>query len=318
MLTLNASDIAEALDFPSTIEALREIFRQGCEMPVRHHHTIAVPEAESATLLLMPAWLRGRYVGVKAANVFPGNASIGRPAVNAAYLLFCGRTGELLALLDGGELTARRTAAASALASRFLARDDATHLLIVGTGRLARHLALAHSAARPIRRVTVWGRNPSKAAAVAGDLAAVGLDAKPAGDLSEAVARADIVSCATLSQAPLVRGTWLSPGTHLDLVGGFTPTMREADDEAVRRASVFVDTREGATAEAGDIVELIRQGILSPSEIRADLYELARGVHRGRAHRDEITFFKSVGAALEDLAAAALAYERRAGSAFPA
>ena len=213
-------------------------------------------------------------------------------------------------MIEGGELTARRTAAASALAARFLARPDASRLLVVGTGRLSRNLALAHSAVRPFRRVEIWGRRPERAAEVAQELRRAGLDAHPAADLARAVREADVVSCATLSATPLVLGDWLRPGTHLDLVGGFTPTMREADDEAIRRASVFVDTRAGAMKEAGDIVVPLGNGTLAPEGIRADLYDLARGAHRGRVRPDEITLFKSVGAALEDLAAAILVYER--------
>ena len=312
MLTLGADEVRRALDWPSTIAALNAMFRSGCEMPVRHHHTIEVPGAAAATLLLMPAWTIGGYLGVKVVNVFPGNAATGLPAVTGLYLLFSATTGALLATLDGPELTARRTAAASALAARYLARDDAARLLVVGTGRLAANLAAAHAAVRPICKVTIWGRDPAKAAAIATALSAEGLNAAAGDDLAAAVRSADIVSCATLARAPLVMGAWLAPGTHLDLVGGFTPGMREADDEAVRRSNVFVDTRAGAMAEAGDIVAPIANGTLTPDGVCADLFELARGQHPGRKSREEITLFKSVGVALEDLAAAALTYRRRA------
>ena len=311
LLTLTAQDLSRFLDRTSLVDAIEAMFREGCEAPVLHHHTVAVPGGSDATLLLMPAWVPGRFVGTKIANVFPDNGTVGLPAVQSLYLLFSGRTGELLATMDGGELTTRRTVAASSVAARYLARPDASRLLIVGTGQLASHLAQSHAAVRPIRQVRVWGRDAAKAAELARKLATEGFEAEPVADLPSAVAEADIVSCATLVREPLVRGEWLRPGTHLDLIGGFTPLMREADDEAVRRASVFIDT-EGARKEAGDIVVPLRSGVLDESGILADLPALARGQHPGRCAADEITLFKSTGAAAEDLAAAILAFERSA------
>ncbi|HEY1723173.1 MAG TPA: ornithine cyclodeaminase family protein [Magnetospirillaceae bacterium] len=313
MLTVTAEAVREALDFPSTIVALEEMLRTGCEMPVRHHHTVDVPGAPAATLLLMPAWSSGAYLGVKIVNVFPGNADAGIPAVIGMYLLFSAKDGSLLATIDGGELTARRTAAASALAARYLAREDASRLLIVGTGRLAGNLAAAHAAVRPIKNFVVWGRNLDKASGIAKTLASSGLKVSATDDLASAVGDADIVSCATLANEPLIKGEWLRPGTHLDLIGGFTPTMREADDAAIRRATVIVDTRAGAMKEAGDIVVPLANGTLKPEDVKADLYDLTRGHHPGRTSSDEITLFKSVGVALEDLAAAALIYRKKTG-----
>jgi ornithine cyclodeaminase len=314
VLTLAADDLRRLLDRAGLIEAIAAMFRDGCEAPVRHHHTVEVPSGSDATLLLMPAWTPGRFIGTKIVNVFPDNGRLGLPAVSSLYLLFSGRTGELLATMDGAELTTRRTVAASSLAARFLARQDASKLLIVGTGQLARQLAASHAAVRPIRSVAVWGRDPQKAAALVGRLREEGFEARVAGDLASAVAEADVVSCATLARDPLIRGEWLRPGAHLDLIGGFTPEMREADDEAMRRASVFIDT-EGARHEAGDIVVPLRSGALSPERILADLPDLCRGRHPGRRSADEITVFKSVGAAAEDLAAATLAFARAADGA---
>ncbi|MCB1464004.1 MAG: ornithine cyclodeaminase family protein [Nitratireductor sp.] len=309
MLVLDERQTHNALPMTALIEALRAMFVSGCEMPVRHHHTLGVPGEPDATLLLMPAWQTGQFIGVKIATVFPGNSARGKAAVNAAYVLISAASGEVLAMVDGGELTARRTAAASALAADYLARKDAGHLLVVGTGRLSLNLIEAHAAVRPIRWVTIWGRSPEKAAAVAEKAAAAGFETEATDDLASAVGHADIVSCATLSNEALVHGAWLKPGAHLDLVGAFTPRMRESDDEAMRRASVFVDTRAGATREGGDIVLAMQSGALAQSDIRAELAELTRGEHKGRTSDDEITAFKSVGAALEDLAGAVLAYE---------
>ena len=308
MLTIDADSVRRLTGFKPLIEAIREMFARDTVMPVRHAHTVEVPGEADATLLIKPAWTTGEYIGVKLVTVFPGNAERGMESINAAYLLFDGGTGQVLAMVDGGELTARRTAAASALAADYLARADARHLLMVGTGRLAPNLIAAHRAVRPIRRVTVWGRNRSKAAAVAEQVS--GADANATDDLDAAVSQADIVSCATLASDPLVHGRLLKPGAHVDLVGGYTPAMREADDEAVRRATVFCDTREGAPTEAGDLIQPLESGLITESDIAADLYDLCRGKHAGRAGDDEITLFKSTGAALEDLAGALLAYEQ--------
>jgi alanine dehydrogenase len=308
MRAIGADAIHRALDYPSLVEALRRMFRDGCEAPVRHHH--ALP---GGTLLLMPAWQPGGPLGVKIATVFPDNARHSLPSVFASVLLLDGETGRPLALLDGPSLTLRRTAAASALAADYLARPDSTRLLMVGTGALAPHLVAAHRALRPIEETMIWGRDPAKARALAARLCGDGGAARPVVDLAAAAAEADIVSCATLAREPLVRGEWLRPGAHLDLVGGYTPEMREADDAAVARASVYVDTIAGATREAGDIVQPLRSGVLAEHDIRGDLFALARGEAPGRRSADEITLFKSVGTALEDLAAARLALARLAG-----
>ncbi|SDR06521.1 ornithine cyclodeaminase family protein [Pseudovibrio sp. Tun.PSC04-5.I4] len=310
MLQLSQTQTREALPFKPLVEALRTMFREGCEMPVRHHHTMEVPDKDDATLLLMPAWQSGAYFGVKLASVFPSNAVQGIPAVSATYLLSDGRNGAPLALVDGGELTARRTAAASALAADYLARKNAKILCMVGTGRLSANLIEAHCTVRQIETVYLWGRNFEKAQACAADLSTkLGLNIIAEQSLEIAVGKSDIISVATLSNDPLVQGQWLPEGCHLDLVGGFTPLMREADETAVSRSRVFVDTKAGAMKEAGDITTPLANGTLKPEDVQADLYELTRGENAGRTSTSEITFFKSVGAALEDLAGAVLAYE---------
>lgn len=310
MLILDEAETRNALPFRGLIDALDTMFRSGAEAPARHHHAIETPGEAEATLLLMPAWLPGRYFGVKMVSVFPGNVTRGLPSIYGSYLLSSGTTGELLAILDGGELTARRTAAASALASRYLSRADSATLLVCGTGRLSPNLIEAHAAVRPISKVMIWGRDPLKAKAVMQRAIGLGFTATLVDDLAQAAAEADIISCATLSERALIQGAWLKPGTHLDLIGAFKPSMRESDDDAVRRATIFVDTRAGALAEAGDIVQPIRAGIISADDIVADFAELSGGIHKGRAGDQEITLFKSVGASLEDLAGAIFAVER--------
>lgn len=313
MLVLDQDQTRRALPFPALIDALAAMFAGDVVMPVRHHHDVAVPGEADATLLLMPAWQPGAYIGVKMVSVFPGNTRRALPAIFGSYLLSSGRTGELLAIIDGGELTARRTAAASALAARHLARPTSRHMLMAGTGRLSLNLIAAHASVLPLDEISVWGRDAAKAEALAKEARALGFAATAVADLEAAAGSADLISCATLSESPLIRGDWLKPGAHLDLVGAFKPTMRESDDAAVSKASVFVDTRAGALAEGGDIVQPIAAGILTPEAIRAELSDLVRGGHAGRTSDGEITLFKSVGAALEDLAGAILAYESESG-----
>lgn len=314
MRIVTAEDIASVLTYRALVDALAEAFRADIDVPVRHHHTISQAGAD-ATLLLMPAWTGAggsegdRYLGCKIVTVFPDNAKQNRPSVYGEYLLMSGGTGEPLALIDGRALTAWRTAAASALASRFLSREDSSHLVMIGAGALAPHLVRAHASIRPIKRVTVWNRTKARAISLAFGLAVTGIETDVTDDLEEAVREADIVSCATLSGVPVVRGAWLKKGAHLDLVGGFTPKMREADDQAVKRARVYVDTRAGASKEAGDIVVPLKKGVIARSAIRGDLFELCREKSKGRTAASQITLFKSVGTAIEDLAAAILVWK---------
>lgn len=307
-----AEEIDGALTFPALVDALEAGFRGAIVAPVRHHHEIARADGE-ATLLLMPAWTGngegaaaaadGSAVGVKIVSVFPGNGAKGLPAVQGVYYLADGETGVPRAVLDGARLTLWRTACASGLAARHLARADATEMVMVGAGALAPFLIRAHMSQRPIARVTIWNRDPVRARDLAARLAGEGLPVAASEDLEAAVRRADLVSCATLSRAPLVRGAWLREGAHLDLVGAFNLAMREADDEALRRAAVFVDT-PAALSEGGDVAVAIRDGGIAREHVRGDLFGLCRGETAGRSGEAEITLFKSVGAALEDLAAA--------------
>ncbi|WP_299471024.1 ornithine cyclodeaminase family protein [uncultured Roseibium sp.] len=310
MLLLTEDQTREALPFPDLIDALGEMFKSGCVMPTRHHHDFEIPGEPDGTMLLMPAWVPGGYAGVKVVNVVPGNSERNLPAVHGQYLLSDARTGEMLAMIDGGELTARRTAAASALAARYLARSDARHLLVLGTGRLAPNLIAAHMAIRSIEEVTIWGRSREKTLQFANELnAQFPISIAAAESMRDALGTADIISAATLSTEPLIRGGLLKPGSHVDLVGAFKPSMRESDDDLIKRAEIFVDTRDGCLSEGGDIVQPLQSGLISKGDIRADLYDLCRGKHPGRESDEAITMFKSVGAALEDLAGAMLAYQ---------
>ena len=327
MRILEAAEVDAALDDIALIDRIEALFRAGCEMPTRHHHPIVAPlgaGSADAMLLLMPAWTagpsaqKGGRIGVKIVTVFPDNGKRSLPAIFGQYMLMDGATGRTLALLDGTMLTKRRTACASGLASRYLSRPDSARLLMIGTGALAPHLIRVHAKVRPIEQVEIWGRRPERAAALAAELeqslpAALGrpIRIRAVTDRRQAVGRADIVSCATLSKTPLVEGDWLREGQHLDLVGAYTPQMRESDDKAAWRARVYVDTRAGALKEGGDIVQPIANGTIDEDDVIGDLFELARGQQTGRltGDRTSITLFKSVGAALEDLAAAELAVD---------
>lgn len=316
MRHFTAAEVDAALDFPSLIDALATSFRGGFHAPQRHHHEIDRASEPSATALLMPAWTTpggkaGDFLGTKIVNVYPGNSARGLPAVLGLYVLQSGLTGAPLATIDGTRLTQWRTAAASALAARYLARADAKRLLLVGAGALAPFLARAHASQRPIETIAVWNHRPEGARRVAESLASGGFNAYAADRLEDAVREADVISCATLSQAPLVAGAWLAPGQHLDLVGAFNLHMREADDTALRRARVFIDTN-AALSEGGDVALGLKSGALTYTDIVADLAALVGGAP-GRASAQEITLFKSVGAAIEDLAAAMLVWKAGGG-----
>lgn len=307
--TIDTAAVTASLTPERLLPALEQMFRDGCTAPVRHAHTITVPGAPDGTLLLMPAWQSGSYLGIKLVAIFPGNAASRLPAVSAGYLLMSAATGVVLALIDGEELTAKRTAATSVLAARYLAREDASTLLVLGTGRISSELARWHATARPgLARVLVWGRSQEHARHLAAELAIAGISASAVLDLEAATRVADLITSATLASAPLIRGEWVRPGTHVDLVGGFTPGMREADDVLIAKARVFADTRAGALKEAGDLVMPVQAGVLDPALVE-DLEGLCRGTATGRRTDAEITVFKSVGAALEDLAGAILVYE---------
>ncbi|MFG1190496.1 bifunctional Delta(1)-pyrroline-2-carboxylate/Delta(1)-piperideine-2-carboxylate reductase [Xanthobacter flavus] len=302
----DAGEVEAALTYERLVPALQAAFAAAqVESPVRGVHHVGNDETPGR-LLTMPAWRPGQVFGVKLVNVFPTNGARGLGAVHGVYALFDGSTGIPTAIIEADALTNRRTAATSALASTFLSRMDSETLTLVGTGNLAFQLAQGHCAVRPIRRVLVWGRSSERAAAMAANLAALGLPAEPVSDLSAAVAAADIVTSATTSNDPLVLGQDVKPGTHVDLVGAFTPTMRESDDALIRASDVYVDTYAGALGEAGDLLLPVAAGVWSTDQVKADLYELCGGTKEGRTDPKAITLFKSVGASIEDLVAAEL------------
>lgn len=305
MHVVSAEETHRLLDYPSLVEALRELFRLGVDQAERHVLSQPLPDGRQNDWLLLPAWQYGRHLGIKLVSVFPENTARGIDSIQGLYLLFDGGTGLPLAVIDGAAITLRKTAANSALAATYLARADAASLVMVGAGALGPHLVRAHCAVRPsIARVRIWNRTPARAEAAAAELAAeLGLDVAAVTDLEPAIREADIVSCATMATEPVVKGTWLRPGVHVDLVGGFREEMREADDEAIRRARIFVDARFTAAAHAGDICQPLARGLITDADI-TDTFQLARGERPGRQSADEITLFKSGGGGHEDLGTA--------------
>jgi ornithine cyclodeaminase len=318
MRFFDADAVEASLAFPELVDVLAQAFKTGAVAPPRHHHAVKLNGRPEATLLLMPAWearspgldVAGRHLGIKAVTVFPDNARNGLPAVHGIYLLLSAQTGETLAIMDATRLTVWRTAAASALASRYLSREDCSRMLMVGAGQLAPYLIRAHMAVRPIRELMIWNLRPAGAERLAVSLENSGLSVSAVTDLENAVRNADLISTATLSAIPLIEGAWVRTGTHLDCVGAFKKTMRETDDEVVRRARIFVDTRTGAFSEAGDIIQPLEAGIIDRNAVLGDLYDLTRGRIKGRSSAEEITLFKSTGASIEDLAAAIFVYQQ--------
>ncbi len=300
----SAEQVHAALPWSTLVSALRDAFAAGATVPRRHAHALS----DRDSLLLMPAW-SDDALGVKVVTFMP-DARAAR-TVQALYIMLDRHTGEPLAVLDGEALTVRRTAATSVLAASYLARDDASDLLVIGTGTLAPYMVRAYCAMRPaITRVRIWGRTPSRAAALANALASEGLPVEACpGNLDAlhlALAASHIVCAATTSRTPIVEGAWLSSGTHVDLVGGFTPAMREADDDTMCASRIVVDSYDGALSEAGDLIDPLARGVFPRGQVVAELRELVVGTIPGRTDRAQITLFKSVGLALEDLAAATL------------
>jgi ornithine cyclodeaminase len=309
MHVFNASETAALLPYRPMIDRLDAAYRGGVVTPERVHHTVEGGGEPDKTLILMPAWQDGGPIGVKLVNVVPGNRERGLPSIAGIYVLFDGLTGQPVAILDGAELTARRTAAVGALAANYLAKKNARTHLILGAGAIAPHLIHAHRAVRPIDTTLIWARRPEEAERIAAQARRVVSGVEAVTDLPEAAGRADIVSCATLASEPILHGAWLSSGVHVDLMGAFRPHMREADDDVVRGAIIYVDAMHGALHDAGELRMPLEQGVIRRDDIRGDLAALCRAGHAARTDEREKTLFKSVGSAQSDYAVAAGALE---------
>ncbi len=301
-------EVGRLLPWDALISAIEQVVvEDGAFAPERTVHTVPDGDGNDAAFLMKPGWVAGDVIAVKAVTFFPNNGQLDLPTINAGVLLFSGANGTFLGACDGNVLTTRRTAAASAVAAKRLARVDAKRLLVVGTGALAPMTARAHCAVRDFDVVEVWGRNVDKARELANSLIAENIPASVAEELDVAVGRADVITCSTGAKSPLVKGALLQPGAHVDLIGAFTPEMRESDDDVVRRSTIFADTRADGTL-AGDLAQPLAAGLISADDIAGDLAELVNGTHPGRTSDEEITMFKSAGFALEDVAAARLVF----------
>jgi len=304
------------LDYPGLVDALAAMYRAGVDEVARLGLKQPLSDGHQNDWLILPAWQYGARFGVKLVSVFPGNAEKGLASILGLYALFDGATGEPLATIDGAALTLRKTAANSALAARHLARDDVETLTMLGAGELAPHLAMAHATVRPsLRRILIWNRSrpaaDSMATRLADEPATHGREIAATDDLEAAIRQADLVSAATMTRTRLIRGEWLRQGAHVDLVGGFRPDMREADDAALLRSRLFCDARFTAVAECGDLCDPIARGVIDEAAI-TDLFQLARGERPGRQTSDQITLFKSGGGGHEDLATAGYLVARAA------
>ncbi|MEI6558544.1 MAG: ornithine cyclodeaminase family protein [Rhodospirillaceae bacterium] len=309
MHVISAGELRSVLHYRMLIERLRQGFRAGCALPPAQRYVLPGCTDQDTRLTLRPAWVAGRHIGVMVEATVPDNSRRDLPVTTGCYLLLDGKTGTALAVLDAKALITQRTAAAAALAASYLARPDASRLLVLGTGTLAAHLIEAYAVALPIRQVLIWGRDPAKAERIAGRFRRGAVRVSATTDLEGAVRGAEIIASATAATRPVLRGDWLEPGVHIDLIGSTSPEAREADDEVIRRGRIFVDSRERALLEAGDLVQPLAAGLLAPGDIAGDLFDLARGERSGRRFYDQITVCKAVGCALEDLIAAELAVE---------
>jgi alanine dehydrogenase len=305
MINIDFDAVHRLAHMGGLVEPLRRAFASQAVSPERAHFELGRP-GQPRTLLLMPSWRPTGDIGVKIATVFPDNAHRALPSVYATYLLLSGQTGQPRAWIDGRALTLLRTAAVSALAADLLAPEVPGIFLMAGTGALSRYVVEGHLAVRRYRSVLIWGRDPQKAAAVAQDLGARGWPVAVAADLESAARSADVISCATLAEQPLIQGVWLKAQCHLDLIGSFRPAMREADDDCLRGAFVAVDTR-AALKDSGDLIGPVARGIMGADDVSL-LGDLITA--RPFTSRPNRTVFKSVGVAHADLAVAECLVER--------
>lgn len=319
MLTLDCDILAKVLGWDPLIEALRRGHVDGVDLVERALLTEPGPAGGAPNhLLVWPAWRFGGHAGVKMVSVFPANPDVGKPTNATVYVLFDGRDGRPLATLTGAALTTMKTAADSALAADHLARPDVRVLAVLGAGAQAPWQVAALRAVRPtLDHVRIWNRNRERGAALAAQLGAeLDIAAETVDDPGAAIAAADIVTAVTGSTVPIIEGARLRPGTHVDLVGGFTAGMREADDETVRRGRLWVDTRRFTLADCGDVAGPIAAGVIGPEDIVGDLFELCRGTVPGRRDASEITVFKNAGGGHLDLMTA-IAFYRAATARSP-
>lgn len=314
LLILNHTEVEQLLPMSECISAMEDAFtalaRGEAHQPLR---TIFRPPEVKGVMALMPTFCASPspLFGLKAICVFPGNAAIGKDAHQGGVMLFDGNTGEPLALVNASAITAIRTAAVSGLATRLLAREAAGDLAIIGAGVQARPHLIAMNCVRPLRRVRIASQSFVSAQNFANEMQPhCATPIEPVETVAAAVRGADIIVTATTSRDPVLNREWISSGAHINAIGTYSPKAREVDTATIVAATMFVDRRESALNEAGDYLIPANEGAIGPEHIRADLGEVLTGVHPGRTSTGEITLFKSLGLAIEDLAAAALVYKK--------
>jgi ornithine cyclodeaminase len=296
--------IQTALPYPLLVDALAQGLQQFAETPARSFFS---PNQDASCVMIMPAWRPHQMMGVKLVSVWPENNAKGESAVSAVYVLISCLDGRPLAVLDGTELTLRRTAAAAALAAKRLARENSETLAVLGTGSLSVPLVQAHTDTMRFKNVLVWGRQFYKAQLVVNQLRELGIEVRAMGDLHKTLAMSDVVAVATTATEPFLKAAWVRPGTHISLVGAFTPQMAEAEPGLISKSQLFADCRASVLEKGGEVFQAIEQGLILDSDIIADLAELTAQPDRSWRHDAQaITVFKSVGFALLDLIAAEL------------
>ncbi len=298
--------VQQALPYSLLMDAIASGLQSPIESPARTHYE---PNHDDSTVLIMPAWKQQSMMGVKLVSVWPGNSALGQSAVSAVYILISCANGNPIAVIDGTELTLRRTAATASLGARILARKDSHTLAVLGTGALSVPMVQAHISAMPFTRILIWGRTTAKAQAVVDRLALLGINAEASTDLQGTLEHADVVAVATTATEPFIRSEWIKPGTHVGLVGAFTAKMSEAEPALIARAQVFADSREAVLEKGGEVLHALKQGLIAPSDILAELAQLTlKPDNDWRADDQVITVFKSVGFAALDLIAGELVF----------
>ena len=305
----DSSAVQKALPYPMLIEALANGLQLPIQAPSRSYFA---PNDDASCVLIMPAWKAKEFFGVKLVSVWPSNKAINAPTVSAVYVLLSCENGLPLAVIDGTELTLRRTAAAAALAAKTLARKNSQTLAVLGTGALCVPMVQAHASVHPFKSILIWGRQKSKALAAVAELKTLGIESDYSEDLSDTLQQADVVAAVTTATEPFILSKWLKPGTHLGLIGAFTTQMAEAEPALMSKAQIFADDRSAVLEKGGEIYQAIQQKIILPSSIEGELAELASDPARSWRQNDEaITVFKSVGFASLDLIAAELVYQSK-------
>jgi ornithine cyclodeaminase len=314
LLVLNQSEIEQLLPMQTCIEvmtqALIALARGHVHLPLR---MVMQPPEAVGVMALMPAYVAGESaaLGVKIINIFNGNPAKGKDSHQGTVMLFDAGTGEPLAVMNASTVTAIRTAAVSGVATRLLAREDASDLAIIGSGVQARSHLAAMTCVRSIRRVRVASRNFEHAQKFAAELQPqYAFSIEPKKTIEAAVRGADLIVTATSSSEPIIQRDWIAPGAHLNVVGASQPTAREVDTATMAASSLFVDRRESTLNESGDYLLAAREGAIGPEHIRAEIGEVLIGTKAGRTRPDEITLFKSLGLAVEDVASAAYVYRQ--------